>query len=178
LTPETVFRAIAARIPPETILFEESPSSRQLLQQIVQARRPLGFVSASMGGLGFAMPAAAGLRLARPDRPVVAVVGDGSAIYNIHSLWSAQTYGLRVLYIVMSNGGYAIMNRLAAEHGGKGPWPETFGLDICAIASGFGCRAERVSSLSALCRLLDDVVPTLADAGPPLVIDVELRAGS
>src|SRR3712207_7363335 len=55
----------------------------------------------------------AGVRMALPERPVVAVVGDGSAIYGIQGLWSAAHYGAGVLYVILSNGGYAIMDRLA-----------------------------------------------------------------
>ena len=83
---------------------------------------PLGFVSA-MGMLGFALPAAIGLRMARPDRPVLAVVGDGSSLYQIQALWSAARYRVGVLFVVLSNGGYAIMDRLAERTGAPGPWP-------------------------------------------------------
>jgi benzoylformate decarboxylase len=177
LGPERVFRAIGRRLAADPVVCVESPSSRRLLNDFIPARRPLGFISAAMGGLGFAMPAAAGLRMARPDRPVVAIVGDGSAVYSIQSLWSAQTYRLGVLYVVMSNGGYAIMDHLAELQGGTGPWPEAFGLDVCAIARGFGCRAERVDTMTALGVLLDEVLPTLAAATAPLLIDVTVTKG-
>jgi len=78
-----VFQALAERFPPDTVVVEESPSTRLELQQWVPARQPLGFLSAAMGGLGFALPAAAGLKMAQPDPPAVAVVGDGSSLYNV-----------------------------------------------------------------------------------------------
>jgi benzoylformate decarboxylase len=83
-----VLAALAARLPVASVLVEETPSSRPELHARVPARAPLGFVSAAMGGLGFALPAAIGLRMARPDRPVVAVVGDGSSLYAIQALWA------------------------------------------------------------------------------------------
>src|SRR5215470_15391452 len=55
-----------------------------------------------------ALPGAMGVRMALPDRPVVAVVGDGSSIYQIQSLWSAAHYGIGVLVVVLANGRYAI----------------------------------------------------------------------
>ena len=55
--------------------------------------------------------------MARPDRPVLAVVGDGSSLYQIQALWSAARYGAGVLFIVLVNGGYAIMDRLAERNG-------------------------------------------------------------
>ena len=113
-----VFAALAERLPADAILVEEVPSNRPELHARIPARAPLGFVSAAMGGLGFALPAATGLRMARPDRPVVAVVGDGSALYAIQALWSAATYEAGVLFVVLQNGGYAVMDLLASQHGG------------------------------------------------------------
>ena len=83
-----VLAALAERLPRDAILVEETPSSRPELHARVPATAPLGFVSA-MGMLGFALPAAIGLRMARPDRPVLTVVGDGSSLYQIQALWSA-----------------------------------------------------------------------------------------
>ena len=83
-----------------------------------------------MGMLGFALPAAIGLRMARPDRPVLAVVGDGSSLYQIQALWSAARYRAGVLFIVLANGGYAIMDRLAERNGRPGPWPAIDAVDI------------------------------------------------
>ena len=112
--------ALAERLPRDAILLEETPSSRPELHARIPATAPLGFVSA-MGMLGFALPAAIGLRMARPDRPVLAVVGDGSSLYQIQALWSAARYGVGVLFVVLVNGGYAIMDRLAERNGSARP---------------------------------------------------------
>src|SRR6185312_11824504 len=122
-----------------------TPSSRPELHARIAATEPVGFVSA-MGMLGFALPAAIGLRLAQPDRPVLTVVGDGSSLYQIQAVWSAARYGAGVLFIVLANGGYAIMDRLAERGGGHGPWPQIDGIDLCSIARGFGCDAVRVAT--------------------------------
>ena len=118
-----VLAALAERLPADAVLVEESPSSRPELHARVPARAPLGFVSAAMGGLGFALPGTIGLRMALPDRPVLAVVGDGSSMYAIQALWSAARYGVGALFIVMANGRYAIMDKLAADTGQPAPWP-------------------------------------------------------
>src|SRR4029450_7833996 len=102
---------------------EEAPVDRPEIHERLLARRPLGFLSAAMGGLGFALPGATGLRMALPDRPVVAVVGDGSSLYGIQALWSAAHYQVGVLFVVLANGGYAVMDRLAEQHGGGAAWP-------------------------------------------------------
>jgi benzoylformate decarboxylase len=174
LSPAGVFAMLGARLPADTVLLEESPSSRQLLQDLVPARSPLGFLSAAMGGLGFAVPAAAGIKMARPDRPVVAVVGDGSSLYAIHALWSAQRYGAGVLYIVLANGGYAVMDQLAARHGGKAPWPGFDDVNVSGLAAALGCAARRVHRAGELAQVLDEVVPGLADRPEPLLLEVLL----
>jgi benzoylformate decarboxylase len=168
LMPSHVLDALAARLPRDAIVLEETPSSRPELHARVPATAPLGFISA-MGMLGFALPAAVGVRMARPDRTVVAVVGDGSSLYSIQALWSAATYSVGVLFVVLRNGGYAIMNRLAERTGADGPWPALDSIDIAAMARAQGCEALRVSEYSELLSVLD---AELGDRSAPLVVEV------
>jgi benzoylformate decarboxylase len=148
----------------------ETPSSRPELHARIPATEPLGFVSA-MGLLGFGLPAAVGLRLARPERPVLAVVGDGASLYQILSLWSAVKYGAGVLFVVLSNGGYAIMDRLAERNGAPGPWP-ALDVDIAALARAQGCEAIRVETYESLTQELDTHVPGLVDRAAPLLLEI------
>ena len=171
LTTAHLFSALAERLPPDVVFLEECPSSRPELEKRIPARTPLGFVSAGMGGLGFAMPAAVGLRMALPDRPVVAVVGDGSAMYQVQSLWSAATYRAGALFVVLSNGGYAIMDRLAEQRGGSAPWP-AFDVDVAGIARALGCEARRIETHAELVGALDETLPALAGREEPLLLDV------
>ena len=167
-----VLAALAERLPAEAIMVEESPSSRPELEQRIVARQTLGYVCAAMGGLGFALPAAAGLKLGVPARPVVAVTGDGSAMYQIQSLWSAVRYGAGALFVVLSNGRYAIMDRLAERAGAAAPWPPFGDLSIAALAHAQGCEALRIVEHAELLRTFDDVLPTLAARRAPLVLDI------
>ncbi|WP_245930120.1 thiamine pyrophosphate-dependent enzyme [Allonocardiopsis opalescens] len=176
LRPAQVFAALGARLDAATVLVEETPSSRPALHALVPARAPLGFLSAAMGGLGFALPAATGVRMALPGRPVVAVVGDGSALYQVQALWSAARYGAGVLFVVLSNGRYAVMDRLAERHGGKPPWPDFAEVSVAALARGLGCPARRVDRHDELVAVLDEVVPTLAERAEPLLLDVAVLA--
>ena len=175
LEPSEVFTALAKRLSPECVLVEECPSSRPDLHRLLPARRPLGFVSAAMGGLGFAMPAAVGLRMGCPDRPVVAITGDGSALYGIQALWTAAHYRVGVLFVVLSNGRYAIMDHLAEQRGHPGPWPAFEEVSVSAVAQGFGCTSRRVETRSQLDGALDDAMCSLARADAPLLIDVAVR---
>jgi thiamine pyrophosphate-dependent acetolactate synthase large subunit-like protein len=167
-----VMAALAERLPADTVVVEETPSSRPDLHRLLPARAPLGFLSAAMGGLGFALPAAIGVRMAAPGRPVVAVVGDGSSLYGIQALWSAAHYRVGVLFVVLANGRYAIMDRLAEQAGGRAPWPAFEEVDVSAVAQGLGCPADRVDSYEAMVKALDEVVPTLGDRTEPLVLEI------
>lgn len=172
LRPAHVLAALAERVGPETAVVEETPSSRPQLHRLLPARAPLGFLSAAMGGLGFALPAATGLRMAAPTRPVVAVVGDGSALYQVQALWSAARYRVGVLFVVLSNGRYAVMDRLAEHGGGKAPWPDFHEVSLAALARGLGCPAVEVATYTELCRALDEATADLAGRDTPLVLDV------
>jgi len=168
-----VMTALAQRLPADAVVVEETPSSRPDLHQLLPARAPLGFLSAAMGGLGFGLPAAIGVRMAAPRRPVVAVVGDGSSLYGIQALWSAAHYRCGVLFVVLANGRYAVMDRLAEQHGnGKAPWPAFEEVSVSALARGLGCPATTVDTHDDLVKALDEVVPTLAARAEPLVLEV------
>ena len=169
-----VLAALAERLPREAVVVEEAPVDRPELHERLLAREPLGFLSAAMGGLGFALPGATGLKLALPDRPVVAVVGDGSSIYGIQGLWSAAHYGAGVLFVILSNGGYAIMDRLAERHEASAPWPGFAEVDVAALARGFGCEARSIDTHDALLAALDEAVPSLATRREPLLLDVRI----
>jgi benzoylformate decarboxylase len=167
-----VLAALAERLPADAILVEESPSSRPELNARLPARVPMGFLSAAMGGLGFALPGTIGLRMALPDRPVLTVVGDGSSMYAIQALWSAARYRVGALFVVMANGRYAIMDKLAANTGQSAPWPGFETIEIAAIARAFGCEAIRIEDHADLLARLDDVLPELAQRDSPLVLEV------
>jgi benzoylformate decarboxylase len=172
LLPGHVFDALAEHLPPEAIVFEETPSSRPELHRRLPIRRPLGFVSAAMGGLGFALPAAIGARMAAVDRPVTAVLGDGSSLYAIQGLWSAAEYSVGVLFIVLVNGRYAIMDRLAELAGASPAWPAFENVDVAAIARGFGCEAVVVETHAELHALLAEIGPGLATRTSPILVEI------
>jgi benzoylformate decarboxylase len=174
MTPETLFTELAARADADTVVVEESPSSRDALQLLVPTRSPLGFLSAAMGGLGFGIPAAIGVRMAMPRRPVLAVIGDGSSIYCIQALWTAARYGVGVVIFVMDNGRYLVMDRQTARRG-KIPWPWFENVRVDRLAEALGVQAVRVSAREQLAGVLDRVMPGLRDRDKPLVVDVQLE---
>ena len=164
-----VFQLLAQRLADNTTVVEESPSSRPALEALIPARHPFGFLSAAMGGLGFAMPAAIGLKLARPEHPVI---GDGAAMYSIQSLWTAAHLHVGVVFIILNNGGYAVMDRLADARGGRAPWPSFAEVSVGAIAAGLGVESIRIDDYAELTTVLDRVAPNLGSRQTPLVVEV------
>jgi benzoylformate decarboxylase len=169
-----VLAALAERLPRSAVVVEEAPVDRPELHERLPAREPLGFLSAAMGGLGFALGGAVGVRMAQPRRPVVALVGDGSSLYGIQALWSAAHYGVGVLFVILSNGGYAIMDRLAERVGGAAPWPGFGDVDIAGLARAFGCEARKIERHDDLLAALDKTVPGLGERAQPLLLDVAI----
>jgi benzoylformate decarboxylase len=102
---------------------------------------------------------------------VAAVVGDGSSLYGIQALWSAAHYRAGALFVILSNGGYAVMDRLVEQQGSKGPWP-SFGVDIGGMSRALGCPARTIAEHGDLLQTLDDVLPGLQDRTEPLLLEV------
>jgi benzoylformate decarboxylase len=175
LRPPYVLAELGRRLPADIVLVEETPSSRPDLLELIPSRAPMGYVSAAMGGLGFGLPAALGLRLGNPERPVVAVLGDGSTMYSIQALWSAAHYRIGVLLVVLVNGRYAIMDRLAERAGSKPPWPPFTELSVDGLAEAMGCAARRVATPAELTAALDEVVPGLRTRQEPLLLAVTVE---
>lgn len=171
-----VMAVLAELLPANAVVVEETPSSRPDMHDLLPARQPLGFVSAAMGGLGFGLPAAIGLRMGVPDRPTVAILGDGSSMYAIQGLWSARHYEVGALFIILNNGRYAVMDRLAERLGSSDPaWPPFDEINFVDLSESLGVAATRLSDYGNMRRTLDEIVPTLASRTEPhvLVIDVE-----
>ncbi|MBV9422484.1 MAG: hypothetical protein JOZ98_06220 [Solirubrobacterales bacterium] len=167
-----VLDALSARLPREAVLVEETPSSQPELYRRLAIRAPLGFVGTANGALGAGISGAIGLRMGLPRRPVVAVLGDGSSMYAIQALWTAGHYSIGVLLIVLANGGYAIMDTLARDHGATPAWPAFSAIDIAGIARCLGCPSRRVRTHGELITTLEDVMPGLTDRAEPLLVEV------
>ncbi len=112
--------------------------------------------------------------MALPDRPVLALLGDGSSTYSIQALWSAARYGVGVVFVIMGNGRYAVMDQLASAHGAPGAWPGFESLDLSTVAAGMGCPSRRIVTHDELLATLGEVLPGLRSRSEPLLLDVRL----
>ncbi len=179
IAPAFLMAALAAALPPDAVIVEESPSNRAAFRRHVPIRRPASFYATASGGLGFAMPAAVGIKLADPSRPVLCVVGDGSALYGPQTLWNAVQLGLAVVFVIVNNGRYAILDAAAQFAGLRDvPGLELPGIDFLALARGFGCHAMRVEDPAELAGALAGAFAadgsavldvTIDPVAPPLV---------
>ena len=129
------------------------------------------FYTMASGGLGFGLPAAVGVALARPDARVIALVGDGSAMYSIQALWTAAHLKLPMTVVVLNNRRYAALQEFAPTFGfaagAELAGTDLRGLDFVAMANGLGVGdAVRVDQAGAL---RDALERALGSSGPALV---------
>ncbi len=171
LRPGHVLDALAQRLPDDVLLIEECPSTQPELYRRLPVRIPFGFLSTANGCLGFGLAGSIGLRMGLPDRPVVAVLGDGSTMYAIQALWSAARYDVGVLLVVLANGRYAVMDGLARRHGGAGAWPGFEAVDIGGLARSLGCPSVRVQTHPELLQTLDEAFDALVERREPLLVE-------
>ena len=171
IAAELVMATLRKVLPDNGVIVEEAPSHRKAMRDYLPIRQRGGFHDGASGGLGFAMPAAVGMALAEGGRPIVCLIGDGSAMYSIQALWTAAQRGARVTFLVLNNRSYAVMKALAAVL--KTPNPagvELPGLDFVTIARGMGCPADRVVQSAGLEAAL---TRALAAEGP-FLLEIEV----
>ncbi len=146
MTCAYLFSALNKLLPRDAIISEECPSSKGDLDRYIELDKPGSFYSVRTGILGFAVPAAVGLQLARPERRVVCAVGDGSLQYSVQALWSAVQSKAPVIFIVICNGNYSALKgfRDFTKVGKNVPGIDIPGIDAVKIAQGYGMAARAV----------------------------------
>ncbi|MGZ4197772.1 MAG: benzoylformate decarboxylase, partial [Solirubrobacteraceae bacterium] len=130
--------ALADAWPADGIAVLESPSSTLALRNRLRLSRPGSYYFGASGGLGFGISAAVGVQLAQPGRPIVCVLGEGSAQYGITALWTAVAYKAPVTFLVLRNDEYGILKWFATlEQVAGAPGLELPALDTAAVARGY-----------------------------------------
>jgi len=177
VTVQQLFHTLRAATPANTILVEESPSNLGALQAAWPVDQEDSFFTFASGSLGWNLPAAVGIALGERDlgrnRPVLAVVGDGSFQYSIQGLWTAAQHKLPILYVVPRNGEYAILKSFAELEKTPGvPGLDIPGLDIVSLAKGYGCAASRAETLDEVRQVCAEAF----DRSGPTVLEVPIVA--
>jgi benzoylformate decarboxylase len=167
LSGSEAMAALAAAWPQDGIAVVEAPSSTLALRNRLRISRPGSFYFSTSGGLGFGISAALGVQLGQPDRPVVCVLGDGSAQYGITALWTAATYNVPVTFLVLANQEYMILKWFASLEKATGvPGLDLPALDVAGVARAYGVDARTVDDAEGLVAALREDV---AAAGPRLI---------
>jgi benzoylformate decarboxylase len=168
LTDAYLMQQIALLRPAGSIIVEEAPSSRQAMQQHLPMLEPDTFYTCASGGLGHGLPAAVGVALARRERKVIGLLGDGSSMYAIQGLWTAAEFRLPVAFIIVNNRSYQALVEFG-QHFQLSELPGTQlpHLNYCALAQSQGVGAQRVERSAdldaALERAFAATHPTLVE---------------
>ncbi len=185
MDPRRLFLELKEALLPNTIIASEAITSTVPLFRAMDFVEPGSFFSLRGGALGWGIGGALGIKLARPDRPVVAVIGEGSALYSIQGLWTAAQYDLPVTYIICNNHSYRILKYYMANYylpalglkDRKSTYPgmnfPDHPLDCAALARGFGLQGFKVEDP-------DELKPALQQAlhlGKPALVDVHIDPG-
>ncbi|WP_119067162.1 benzoylformate decarboxylase [Rubrobacter indicoceani] len=165
-----VMDAVSRTLPEDAVVADESTSSKGMLHRFVKPDSPDAYLSSEAGGLGFCLPASVGAKLAMPDRTVACIIGDGSSMYSIQALWTAASYGVGVVFVIINNRGYSILKSFRDVLGLEGvPGLDVPGLDHVQIARGFGVEGEAVRSPGDLEAALVRAVESGRNGRPYLV---------
>jgi len=174
LTADKVCQAIAAALPEGAIISDESQTSGATLAAHTAHAPRHDLLTLTGGAIGQGLPVATGAATACPGRPVFALVGDGSAMYTIQSLWTMAREQLDVTTVIFNNRSYAILNieleRVGAQSIGPAAKSQLDlsvpGLDFAAIGNGMGVPSVRVESCEQLNAALDRAATS---PGPHLI---------
>ncbi|MCF2434650.1 thiamine pyrophosphate-dependent enzyme [Streptomyces thinghirensis] len=162
LHPEQVFAALRDELPEDTAYVVESTSTNSAWWHQMDLRRQGSYYFPAAGGLGFGLPGAVGVAMAQPGRPVVGVIGDGSANYGITALWTAAQHRVPLTVVLLRNGTYGALRWFGGLLGvPDAPGLDIPGLDFTRIAEGYGVRAQHVGGAEgcAPCSPSDRTIP-------------------
>jgi benzoylformate decarboxylase len=165
---------------PGTLIVDDCWSCSAILRQTLDLKEPLSYQRSRGGGsIGYGLPGALGVKLGSPGRPVVAIVGDGSAMWSIQSLWTAAHYNIPVTFIVCANSIYRQVRRMKNLIMGEKARGRYLGTDLnhprndfCKMAEGMGVSAQKVESPEQL----NGVLTTALGSGKPNLVEVIIES--
>jgi benzoylformate decarboxylase len=178
LRPLALWQALGEALPEDVIVVEETISSAPGLRELIASDDPQSFFGLRGGGIGWGVPAAIGVKLALPSRPVVALVGDGSAMYTCQALWTAAHDQIGVVFVVLNNRSYRILKqRLNAMQGAAAQTSRYIGMDLTDPTIDYQGLARAQGLEAAAAATLEEVITLLRRylaAGRPALIDVAI----
>jgi benzoylformate decarboxylase len=174
--PLSLLNAIGEMLPKDAVVIDETISSGGGIRSLIRSDDPQSFYGLRGGGIGWGLPAALGVKLALPERPVLALVGDGSAMYTCQALWTAAHERIAAVFVIFNNSSYRILKqRLAAQRGLAAQVDRFVGMeltdpaiDYVGLARSLGVAAERATSVHDA----TDLIARGLKSDAPLLIDV------
>jgi benzoylformate decarboxylase len=176
-----VMAEIKAGVPENVVIVDESITANQDLSRTLEFGGPGDYFSGRGGGIGQGLAGALGVKVAYPDRPVVAISGDGSAMYSIQALWTAAHHDLAIVFVILANREYRVLKhnidawRQRFEVQSNHPYQNMDlihpNLGFVEMAQGMGVDGTRVGKAA-------DVAPALRAAiasGKPHVIEIAIE---
>jgi benzoylformate decarboxylase len=154
--PLALLEAIGAMLPKDAVVIEEVLSSAPGARSLINSDDPQSFFALRGGGIGWGLPAAIGVKLALPERPVVGLIGDGSAMYTAQALWSAAHHKIGcAVFVILNNGSYRIlkqrMNAMREYAAQADHYPAMDlvdpAIDYVGLAGSLGVKGARASTL-------------------------------
>jgi benzoylformate decarboxylase len=179
--PARLMAALRDVLPDDTVVVSEALTAELEVMSLLDIEQPGDFYGSRGGGIGQGLPGGVGAKLAHPDRPVVVLSGDGSALFSIQTLWTAAHHNLAVLFIVLNNRSYRILkgnlDRYRRFFGVDGPAHYPFmdltgpHIDFVKLAAGFGVSGERIESPERIGPAVQEALAT----GKPYLLDVVIE---
>jgi len=173
LTPQNWAEVIGALLPEGAIISDEANTSGLLIPMTTAGAPRHDVLTLTGGAIGQGLPVATGAAVACPDRPVICLQADGSAMYTISALWTMARENLDVTTVILSNRSYAILRmelqRVGAQGGEKaGQWLDLSrpDMDFVSMATGMGVPASRATTAE---ELAEQFSRALAEPGPHLI---------
>jgi len=170
IDPRYLMLRIAESLPADAVVVEEALTSSTALPQFLPLGDPHCFYGLASGGLGFGLAGAVGVSLALPDRPLAAIIGDGSAMYGIQALWTAAHLGLPITYVITNNRSYRILKeRLISMRNTDrfvGMDMRDPAIDFAGLAQSMGVPARRITDPQEFAPALREA---MASGGPRLI---------
>jgi acetolactate synthase-1/2/3 large subunit len=174
LTSAKVCQAIGALLPENAIISDEAQTSGVMLPALTANAPKHDVLTLTGGAIGQGLPVAVGAAVACPDRPVLALAGDGSAMYTNQALWTMVNEDLDITVIILNNRSYAILNveleRVGAEGAGEKAKSQLDlsepPIDFVALARGMGMSATSVSTARGFNKALENA---FREPGPHLI---------
>jgi len=176
--PLALLEAIGAMLPKDAVVIEETLSSAGGIRSLITSDDPQSYFGLRGGGIGWGLPAAIGAKLALPDRPVVALVGDGSALYTVQGLWTAARYRIPVIWVILNNTSYRILKQRLVNMRGLAEQADVFvgmeltdpAVDFIGLATSLGIAAQRAKTVQET----TDLIAQGLKSGSSLLIDVDM----